>query len=142
MRAVWANAEKSVGNLFDDAGHCLVVEPGGDLWEEFLSFGDKIEAPPEEPRVDPLQAERAAMVVSRLQARAALLQAGLLDKVEKAVNGGLLTASATDALTRLAWNEATEFRRNSPTIAAISGLLGFGPEALDELFRSARRIEF
>lgn len=135
---------------------CEVSYGGGDWMpftareddpEEFgrMVFAAATEAGPGEyvpPPPPSIEDQRARMVVSRLQARAALLQAGLLDKVEKAVNGSFLTGSAADALTRLAWNEATEFRRNSPTIAVLAGLLGLGPEALDELFTAAQRIEF
>jgi len=72
--------------------------------------------------------------VSRLQAKAALLMAGKLAEVEAVV-------AASDALTQLAWAEAAEFRRDSPTIAALaSGVL---TEAeLDDLFAAAALISF
>lgn len=117
-------------------------EFGRMVYAASLEMGPSEYVPPPPPPPPSIEDQRARMVVSRLQARAALLQGGLLDKVEKAVNGGFLTGSAADALTRLAWNEATEFRRNSPTIAVLAGLLGLGPEALDELFTAAARIEF
>lgn len=81
-----------------------------------------------------LVAERSRMVVSRFQAKAALLQAGILDEVEAIVENG-------DPVFRLAWVEATEFRRTSPAIESLGASAGLTPEDLDDLFRSAAKIE-
>lgn len=81
-----------------------------------------------------LAAERASMVCSRFQAKAALHQAGLL----QAVNDAMADA---DPVAQLAWTEAVEFRRNSPTINALAVSLGLTDEQLDDLFRSATQIE-
>lgn len=81
-----------------------------------------------------LAAERAAMVCSRFQARAALHAAGLLAQVETAV-------AAADEFTKIAWADAVEFRRNSPTIAALSGAVGMTDTQIDDLFRAAMQIE-
>jgi hypothetical protein len=86
---------------------------------------------------DPAEAiatERAAMVVSRFQARAALLNAGLLDSVETAL-------ANADPFAKLAWADATEFRRNSPTIATLQSTIGLTDEQIDNLFRTAAQIE-
>ena len=82
---------------------------------------------------DPIIAERAAMTVSRFQALAALLNAGLLSQV----NAALADAGP---LAQLAWAEATEFRRNSPTIAGLSAGLGLTDAQVDALFRAAALI--
>jgi hypothetical protein len=74
------------------------------------------------------------MVASRFQVRAALLLAGLLDQVEAAV-------AQADPLTRMAWAEAVEFRRNSPTIARLAEGLGLDAKTLDDLFAAALQIE-
>lgn len=71
--------------------------------------------------------------VSRFQARAALHLAGLLDDAEAAV-------AAADRLTQLAWEDARDFRRDSPTIAALAGVLGLDDQAVDDLFRQAATI--
>lgn len=78
--------------------------------------------------------EPVPSVVSRFQARAALLQAGLLEQAETAVAAG-------DALGQLAWVDAQEFRRQSPTVAAIADALGLTNDQLDDLFRAAALIE-
>lgn len=73
-------------------------------------------------------------VVSKFQAKAALLQAGLLAQTES------LMAQA-DAVSRLAWDNAQEFRRQSPTVLAMGAALGLDAAALDALFVTAAGIE-
>jgi len=80
-----------------------------------------------------LRAVRSTMVVSRFQAKAALLSAGLLAPAEALVAG-------SDALTQLAWAEAIEYRRDSPAIAALAGALGLTETDLDDLFVAAAGI--
>lgn len=85
---------------------------------------------------DALAAERAAMVVSRFQAKAALAAAGHLATVEALI-------ANSDALTQLAWAETIEWRRNSPMIAAMAGPDGLDltETEIDALFRAAAQIE-
>jgi hypothetical protein len=78
--------------------------------------------------------ERGGMVVSRFQARAALLQSGLLATAETAIQSG-------DALTQMVWADAQEFRRSSPTVAAIASVLSLTETEIDDLFRLAITIE-
>jgi hypothetical protein len=75
-------------------------------------------------------------VVSRFQARAALHLAGLLTAVE-----ALMADPATDMLARLAWTDAQEFRRTSPTLLAMASALSLTDEQLDQLFVTAAGIE-
>lgn len=72
--------------------------------------------------------------VSRFQARAALFDAGLLAQVED------MMADAP-MLAKLAWTDAQEFRRTSPTVAAMAQALGLDEAALDALFFAAAAIE-
>ena len=76
---------------------------------------------------------RAAMAVSRFQAMASLLDAGLLSQVNTAL-------ADAGPLAQLAWAEATEFRRNSPTIAGLASGLGLTDTQVDDLFRAAALI--
>jgi len=80
-----------------------------------------------------LVAWRSRMVVSRFQAMAALLDAGLLAGVNLALAGA-------GPVAQLAWAEAVEFRRNSPTIAALAVGLGLTDTQIDDLFRAAAQI--
>lgn len=73
--------------------------------------------------------------VSRFQARAALHLAGLLDQIE-----ATMTDPETDPLARLAWHDARDFHRDSPTVAAMAAALGLSDAQLDELFITAAGI--
>jgi len=73
-------------------------------------------------------------VVSRFQARAALLGAGKLAEAEAAV------AASGDAFVQLAWAEASEWRRDSPTLGALAGAIGMTGAEIDDLFRAAGQI--
>lgn len=82
-----------------------------------------------------LQSKRDAMVVSRFQARAALHLAGYLERIESH-----MALATTDMLVKLAWQDATEFRRTSPTLVALAVILEMDDEQLDQLFASAKAI--
>lgn len=74
--------------------------------------------------------------VTRFQARAALLGAGLLDAVES-----MMANPATPAIARLAWSDALEFKRSSPTVQAMANALGLSEVQIDALFTQAAGIE-
>ncbi len=78
--------------------------------------------------------EREQMIVSPFQAKAALTAAGYMASVETII-------AAADATTQLAWNEAIEFKRNSPTITTLGAALGLSETQIDDLFRAAAVIE-
>ena len=116
-----------VAAISDDESHIVILEPGMPGFDAAAAVAAP-QVAPEPPPPAPLPP------VTRLQAKAALLQAGKLAQVEAVI-------AASDALTQLAWAEAAEFRRDSPTIAALaSGVL---TEAeLDDLFVAAALISF
>lgn len=70
--------------------------------------------------------------VSRYQARAALLEAGLLSDVE-----AYFASLPSDSLEKLAWQEAPTVTRASQALAAAASALGLTDEGLDELFLRA-----
>jgi hypothetical protein len=84
--------------------------------------------------VDTLALWRAQAKVSRFQAFAALDAAGLLASATALV-------TAQGGVAKLAWDNAIEFRRNSPTINALAGALGLSATQLDDLFIAAAVIE-
>lgn len=88
--------------------------------------------PPPEPTLDEL---RAQMSVTPFQAKAALLNDGLLDSVEALVN-----TPATDPLIKLAWSNAIEYKRLSPMVAGIATALNWTDTQLDTLFERAALI--
>lgn len=83
-----------------------------------------------------LTAITVPQVVTRFQARAALHLAGLLPQVE-----ALMSHPDTPMLAKLAWADAQDFKRSSPTIAQMSGALGLTDQQLDELFTIAAEID-
>lgn len=131
MTAIYMNAEHTIGNIID-GNHITVVEAGQPGWQAFLAMNPDPYVPQPEP--DPLEAERAGMKVSRLQARVALLQAGLLPQVEAAV-------AAADPIIQMAWAEAIELRRYSPAILGLASALGLTDTQLDNLFRAAAQVD-
>jgi hypothetical protein len=75
-------------------------------------------------------------VVTRFQARAALLQSDFLEEVE-----AVMSHEDTDAMAKLAWTDAQEFYRQSPTILGMAGVIGLTDKELDELFILAATIQ-
>ncbi len=71
--------------------------------------------------------------VTRLQAKAALLGAGLLAQIEAFV------ASADD-MTQLAWREASTFDRRSLLVIGLANEFGLSDEQLDALFIAASQV--
>ena len=96
------------------------------------------EPPPYVPSADELLAQaRSNMVVSPLQAKAALFNAGLLDQLEAYVNN-----PATDRIIKIAYDNATEWRRLSPMIDGMASQFGLTPEQVDSIFIEASSISF
>jgi len=73
--------------------------------------------------------------VTAFQAKAALLQADLLDDVE-----ALIAHEDTPRIIKLAWVETLHFERNSPTVATIAAALHLTDEQVDDLFVVASGI--
>lgn len=67
------------------------------------------------------------------QAKLALLQVGLLDDVEAAING-------SDRAVQIEWEYATEFRRDWPALLAMKPALGLTDAQVDDLFRLAATL--
>lgn len=94
--------------------------------------------PPDEPifgtPVTPVIPSVPAFV-TRFQALAAPLQAGLLADVE-----AYMALPETDPFTVLAWKEAQGFRRDSPIVTEWAQVLNLSATQLDDLFRFAWTI--
>lgn len=74
--------------------------------------------------------------VARFQARGALLQSGFLEEVE-----AVMSHADTDAMAKLAWSDAQEFYRQSPTILGMAAVIGLTDKELDDLFILAATIQ-
>lgn len=127
--AAFANAEHTAAVLQTlEAGAVLAsAVDTPELWAAMLAQGTP--APYEPPHEVP-------EVVSPFQARAALMQFELLDDVT-----ALMADPATPLLWALAWDTAQEFRRHSPLVLQLMGLLGLDESAADLLFTTAAGIE-
>ena len=115
----------------------VTIQTVAEKLEKDVGTTYEIIAERDKPAPDPAKvlAERSAgMVVSRFQAKAALLAAGLLDRAEELVAGA-------DPFVQLAWNEAVEYRRDSPTIRALQGEMRLTDAQLDTLFIAASQIK-
>lgn len=77
--------------------------------------------------------------VTNYQARAALVAAGLFDKVDAAIRGADLTVQANQ-LALQAWDYAGSFYRTSDFIVALSPEFGLSPADIDNLFRAAAKV--
>ncbi len=84
---------------------------------------------------EPVIIVEVPQVVSRFQAKAALNGAGVLSAVES-----MMADPATDIMVKLAWQDATEFRRDSPTVAFAAGKLNLTSSQIDDLFIQAAQI--
>lgn len=129
-----ASANPYIEVTGEDEARILAGDPFNvDAPQNTVTFPTQAEVEAEQAAAE-LEAERASMNVSRFQARAALHNAGLLASAESTISGA-------DDLAQLAWADAQEFRRNSPTVVAIAGALSLTDEQLDDLFRAAKTIE-
>ena len=73
--------------------------------------------------------------VTRRQAKAALLLAGLLDSVQPAIDA--IPDATQRALAQLEWDESLHFERSRPILIALATALGLDSDDLDDLFRTA-----
>ena len=71
--------------------------------------------------------------VSMFQARAALMNAGLYETVDASMQ-------QAGGVNLVAWEYATEVRRDSPMVQAMAQQLGLTDEQVDQLFRQAAAI--
>lgn len=83
-----------------------------------------------------IESKRNSLVVSKFQAKTALKQFGKLGEVKT-----FIKSLPEDDIARIAWEDAQEFRRTSPTVLAIATQLNMTEEELDQLFEQAKTIE-
>ena len=114
-----------------DGAH-IPADPGNTDYQAYLAWRDAGNDP------EPYQPPPATVPqsVTRFQARASLHLAGLLPQVE-----ALMSDPATDPIARIAWQDAQEFRRQSPSVLAMAQALGLSEQQLDQLFTTAASLE-
>lgn len=93
---------------------------------------------PEEPPVPEPEPDGPPTVVTRAQGKAALIQAGLWADVLAYVDA--IADPTQQALARVALDDTTEWRRDSPFLATAAAALGLSETQLDDLFVTAAAI--
>jgi hypothetical protein len=93
---------------------------------------------PEEPPALEPEPPGPPTIVTRAQGKAALITAGLWDDVLAYVDG--ITDPTQQALARVALDDTTEWRRDSPFLATAAAALGLTDQQLDDLFVAAAAI--
>lgn len=76
---------------------------------------------------------RSSASCTPFQGRVALSDAGLLANVETAI-------AAADEKTKVAWEYALEWKRNSPMITSLATALNMADTQVDDLFKAASQI--
>lgn len=71
-------------------------------------------------------------IVTRRQARQALLLRGLLDQIEPAIQS--LPDELQRGMALIEWQDSLNFERTRPLVIKIGEILGLNSEGLDELF--------
>lgn len=104
----------------------------GDVAEGW-TYTNETFAPP--LAIDP--ATSVPELVSMMQVRLAMLNAGLLDQAQAAVDG--MTSEAGKAA-QIQWQYALEVRREWPLVASLQKALKLSDKALDSLFVAAAAI--
>ena len=111
----------------------VLIRRGDSGWLDYLAWLSAGSVPDPIPKSPPDTADPVPASVSRFQARAALQLAGLLDDAEAAI-------AQAHPLSRIAWEHANVYRRDSPTVISIGQQLGLSEADMDELFKTAASI--
>ncbi len=112
----------------------VAIQRGDPAWPDYLAWlasGGVPEAMP--TTIPPISTDPVPLSVTSFQARAALYMAGLLDDAEAAI-------AEAHPLSRIAWEHANVYRRDSPTLISIGQQLGLSEADMDELFKTAASI--
>ena len=86
----------------------------------------------------PIKVEQpAANKVTMRQARLALLQIGLLDQIEPAIDA---LDEPARTIAKIEWDYSSEVRRDKPFINILGSTLGLDSESIDALFAAAAAL--
>lgn len=123
------------GEYPDDSEHAgitLYICTSGELYDRCIA-GEFGVISPYVPEPEVINIPQS---VTRFQAFAAMHNAGILTQAQSIVND-----PATDMLVKLAWDNAQDFERTSPSLITLAGQLGLTDTDLDQLFISASTIK-
>lgn len=90
------------------------------------------------PSLIPVEPPQVPQVVTRRQARQALLLAGRLQDVQPAIDA--IADPLQRGLAQIAWEDSLEFERHDPVLLQLAGVLGVTSAELDALFIQAAQL--
>lgn len=82
--------------------------------------------------------QQAPQVVTRRQARQALLLAGRLQDVQPAIDA--IANPVQRGMVQIEWDDSQEFQRTRPTLIALATAIGMTAQDLDALFTQAAQL--
>lgn len=114
-----------------DDGWFIPSDPANTGYQKYLAWLADGNTP--EPYVAPPPS--IPQTVTRFQALVTLSAAGHLPTIRAHIS-----ALGEDDITRLAWENATDWERSSPTLAALATMLGLSDIEVDDLFVAASQV--
>ena len=89
-------------------------------------------------KVDELTDEQLMPDLTRRQFKLALLEAGLTEQIETAID--TITDAKTKAVIKIEYNEATQFVRTSDSVAYMCNLLSLSNDEINAIWSSAAQL--